>query len=325
MKKHLLLLFSLLFLISCSSDDDTTANEPETTVAFNLDATGTVADQTAEEAKETINGRWSIGSSSSKGTSSKGQSCSLNYIEFTDSKYGISIGLSNGEDVLAFGNYSMIETNNTVSAVELYVSVLGNNHLIATLTNIVVTENANELNAVFDVVFNIPADYDWACGTSLSGNYTADKEEPLSDAVDADPNSNFAKIVNTWLISEVYDIEDGQRIDIIEDVNEICYEVGDDYTCVQGSVELTFTAYGTYLMVYYFPNGDIEDYQDGEWEFSNSEKTTLLVTEQDYEYTSQFYVEISNIDESVFEGSISEIEEGQTYYVQEFVFTKVTN
>ena len=49
-----------------------------------------------------------------------------------------------------------------LGAVELNVNVLGNNHLIATLTNIVVTETANNLNATFDVVFNIPADYEWA-------------------------------------------------------------------------------------------------------------------------------------------------------------------
>lgn len=329
MKKHLLLLLSLLFLISCSSDDDTTnddltAEETETTVAFNLDATGTIAEQTAEEAKETINGRWSFGSSSSKGTSSsKGQSCSLNYIEFTDTMYGISIDTPMGEEA-AFGNYSMIETNNTVSAVELYVTVLGNNHLIATLTNIVVTENANELNAVFDVVFNIPADYDWSCGTSLSGNYTAEKEEPMADAVDAAPDSKFANLVNTWLLTELYEYEDGERISAIEDNNLVCRydEITYEEDCEQGSMEVTFSAYGTYLVVHYFANGDVGDWNEGEWGFANSQKTAIFVGEEEYEDID--ILEISNLDESVFEGSNSYIEQGEQF-VMEFVFTKVTN
>lgn len=43
------MLFSALTLVGCSSDNDT----PEQ--AFELEATGTVAEQTPEEAKKTIN------------------------------------------------------------------------------------------------------------------------------------------------------------------------------------------------------------------------------------------------------------------------------
>ena len=164
-----------------------------------MDATGTVADQTPAESKKTINGKWSFQNSSAKTVvSTKGQNCSLNYIEFTDSMYGISINTPDGLEA-AFGQYTSVETNVTISAVELYVNVVGNNHLIATLTNIVVIEAANELNATFDVVFNIPEDCEWSCGSSLSGTYTAEKEEPLAGAAEATLDSNFSKIVNTWL------------------------------------------------------------------------------------------------------------------------------
>ena len=75
-------------------------------------------------------------------------------------------------------------------------------------------------------------------------------------------------------------------------------------------------------VVYYFANGDVGDWNEGEWGFANSQKTAIFVGEEEYEDID--ILEISNLDESVFEGSNSYIEQGEQF-VMEFVFTKVTN
>ena len=331
MKKILSAVFAAsLLLASCSSNDDDEPNQPQETVeVFTLDATGTVAEQTAVEAKKTINGRWSIGSSASK-TSAKAQNCSLNYIEFTDSMYAISILTPDGIEA-AFGQYTMVETNGTVSAVELNVNVLGNNHLIATLTNIVVTETANNLIATFDVVFNIPADYEWACGSSLSGDYSAEKEEPLDEAEDATADSNFAKLVNTWRLAELYETgENGELVDVTEQINEVCDYDYDTYeeSCEQGSLEVTFSAYGTYLFINYRANGEVADWGEGDWEFANSDQSELTLTEyEEYDGVVTEYentMVITTLNDTEFSGTISNID-GEETYTQEFTFTIASN
>lgn len=355
MKKQMSLLLKTLILsfllVGCSSNDDPEprAEEP---AAFTLNATGNLAEQTATEAKKTINGKWNIGGSGAASKQSsvsapkkgksffevsnpktynalKGQNCSLNYIEFTESQYAISINTPSGLEA-AFGQYSMVEANGTVSAVELYVTVLGNNHLIATLTNIVVTETANDLNATFEVVFNIPEDYEWACGSSLSGEYSAEKEEPLVGAADASPDSNFAKIVATWDVIQVVDIEGDERTDVTEDVLEVCAYNDDDFeeNCDQGSVEITFSAYGTYLIVYYFQNGDIEDWQEGNWNFTNNSQDEIRVYEEDDEDSWESLISITTLNNTEFSGIITdeEVYEDQVnVYIQEFTFNKIIN
>lgn len=353
MKNYLSLFLRLTFfslvIVGCSSEDDPEP-QAEEQVVFTLDATGNVAEQTAVEAKKTINGKWNIGSSgsSSKKLSGfynkqkkslfqklnlktnivfKGQNCSLNYIEFTDDLYAISINTPDGSEA-AFGQYILVETNGTVSAVELYVTVLGNNHLIATLTNIVVTETANDLNATFDVVFNIPDDYEWACGSSLSGEYSARKEEALTGAEDASADSNFAKVVATWDIISIIDIEDGVRTDITDEVNEVCRSDEDDYdeVCEQGSGQIIFSAYGTYLVVWYFQNGDIADWSEGNWEFTNSSQSEIRVYDNYEDYPEDSWEElisITTLNNTEFSGILTDPNDES--YRSEFTFTKSTN
>ena len=70
-KLYTLLLLAALTLVACSKSDDA----PE--AVFELEATGTVADQTPEEARQTINGKWTVGGASSKSFAAKGQNCSF--------------------------------------------------------------------------------------------------------------------------------------------------------------------------------------------------------------------------------------------------------
>ena len=223
MKKfYTLLLLAGLTLVACSKSDDT----PE--MAFELEATGTVADQTPEEAKKTINGKWTVGGASGKSFAAKGQNCTFLGIEFTDDRYAIAIGVA-GEDepAVAYGTYELSEgSDGTVRSVDLYENVDGTNYKIATLTDIVVEESGNELSATFEVVFNIPADYeDWPCGNSLSGDYSAEKEEPVNGAENADEDSNFALLVNTWTAS-AYSNSEGASLEAA--FQSVCYDLVED-------------------------------------------------------------------------------------------------
>ena len=223
MKKfYTLLLLAGLTLVACSKSDDA----PE--MAFELEATGTVADQTPEEAKKTINGKWTVGGASGKSFAAKGQNCTFLGIEFTDDRYAIAIGVA-GEDepAVAYGTYELSEgSDGTVRSVDLYENVDGTNYKIATLTDIVVEESGNELRATFDVVFNIPDDYeDWPCGNSLSGDYSAEKEEPVNGAENADEDSNFALLVNTWTAS-AYSNSEGASLEAA--FQSVCYDLVED-------------------------------------------------------------------------------------------------
>lgn len=331
MKKiYALLLLGSLSLVGCSSDDDSPAQ------VFDLNATGVISDQTPEEARNTINGKWTVGGSAAKATTSKGFNCSFIGIEFTDDRFVIAIGLPEDDFALAYGTYQMREdSNGNVEAVELYENVDGTNVKIATLTNVEVEESGSELRATFDVVFNIPDNYeDWPCGDSLSGNYSAEKEEPVNSADEADEDSNFAKIVNTWevtgytsseggTLNDIYsapcdDIYDEIYQEVFEDIaqplfetrlnnfiqengeaaatqevidallNEVIGEVQEEVEIIvmeriqaecefASRIEVSFSAYGSYIFSFLGQDGDnIGIYVDS-WEFNNADQTELLV------------------------------------------------
>ena len=327
MKKYTALLFlSSLLIISCSSEDNisdvieaevieeviVTDVISETEVVFTLNATGTLANQTTEEAKKTINGKWSFGDASSQ-KSVMGLNCSLNSIEFKDDLYVISINTPGGNES-TFGTYSMIETNGSVTAVELFVNVSGFNHLIATFTNIIVTQTSNNLIVSFDVVFDIPSNYSWGCGASLSGDYEAIKKEPLTGTENASSDSNLAKIVNTWRATE---FTGGDTLEeALDDCND--GEVGCE---PNAKLEITFSAYGTFLLLVYSNSGKVVDSSEGEWEFTNSSKTNITITEIYDGMTSSFSWEINNISDT--EVSFTEIEDDGSAYG--YAFTKATN
>ena len=244
---YTLLLLAALTLVACSKSDDA----PE--AVFELEATGTVADQTPEEARQTINGKWTVGGASSKSFAAKGQNCSFLGIEFTDDRYAIAIAVTGEEDpAIAYGTYQLTEASDgTVQSVDLYENVDGTNYKIATLTDIVVEETANELRATFEVVFNIPADYeDWPCGNSLSGDYSAEKEEPVNGAEDADPDSNMALLVNTWTAS-AYSNSEGATLEAA--FQTVCYDLVEDILNelieenAQEIAQLIETAYGQFV------------------------------------------------------------------------------
>ena len=219
MKKQMIVFFAAvaIALVSCSKEDP--GNPVD--VQFEFDAVGTIAEQTAEEAKKTINGKWDVAIGAS--TSKRNVSCSFYGVEFTNDRYALRFDINGvnpdtgenlDESIFAYGPYSLIENSEgRVTAVELYETVDGVDYKIATLTDVVVAENDSELNATFTVEFDLPDDIaeDFPCG-NLDGNYAADKDEPVVSEEAGSGNTNFAKLVNVWRLDTVS--IDGEEEDI---------------------------------------------------------------------------------------------------------------
>jgi hypothetical protein len=313
MKKiYSILLLVSLTLVGCSSNDD------NPTEAFTLEATGTVADQTPEEARKTINGKWNVGASSSKFSAAKGQNCTFVGIEFTEDRFAIAIDVAGYDDyAIAYGTYELTEgSDGNVSSVDLYESINGTSYKIASLTDIVVTESGSELNASFDVVFNIPDDYeDWPCGASLSGDYTASKEEPVSGAESASEDSNFAKLVNTW---NAVSYTNSQGATLADVFNYYCIdeETGERIPdCdTPTTIEVSFSAYGSYIFSVSDRNGEtVEVYVDS-WEFNNTDQTEILVD-------GEQVLTIDELTNTRFVATLSEVYEGETF-TETFTFNR---
>ena len=79
---------------------------------------------------------------------------------------------------------------------------------IATLTNIVVVANGDNLSATFSVELNIPDEADFDACNVLEGDYFAAKDDPMEGSESATADTNHAKIIKSWtLVSSVYDGE----------------------------------------------------------------------------------------------------------------------
>ena len=158
--KNLIYFIAFAFVISCSSDDDAA---PELALT-DLTARGSVAEQTVAQAKKTIYGKWDIANSGRSYSSAKSNACAFDFIEFTDYAYVMAL-IVDGYSVVAFGTYDMNEdASGNVSSVDLNFNLGTLEVTIATLTNIVVVANGDNLYATFSVELNIPdeADFD-AC------------------------------------------------------------------------------------------------------------------------------------------------------------------
>jgi hypothetical protein len=282
--KKLLYIFAFAFVVACSSDDDT----PDATIAITeLEATGTVAEQTVAEAKKTIFGRWDIASSSSKSVSiGKSSSCAFDFIEFTDDDYimGLTVG---GEDITVFGSYDMNDdASGNVENVTLNFDLGTSEVTIATLTNIVVVESGNNLNASFDVVLSIPDDNGFAICNGLTGDYSASKDEPMDASSSATADTNHAKIVKTWTLSSFVEA-DGR--DVVDEIKmDPCYvysyneATGEEYadldpTCTPASsIVVSFSTFGTYSFVL-VGSSDGTMAETNDWSWADASQTTFYV------------------------------------------------
>lgn len=286
-------IFSLcLLFIGCRGEDDSVAP-----LVFDLDATGTLAQQTVEEAKKTIYGKWNIeGDISQTSKNSRVQSrlnrvsksalsCSFYGIEFTDDRYilGIEItGTENGETidemVFTYGTYSIEEAaDGAVSSVDLYETINGSNQRIARLTDIVVTEQANELTADFTIAFTLPDDFDFPC-SDLSGDYQADKARPINGAEDAGEASNFDLLVNTWNLFDYSNSEGGTVSQMLYEASCEDYDDEEILDCDPAtSAEVSFSAYGSYIYSLENDTGEVIETWVSSWRFTDEEQNAILI------------------------------------------------
>ncbi len=202
--KNLIYFIAFAFVISCSSDDDAA---PELALT-DLTARGSVAEQTVAQAKKTIYGKWDIANSGRSYSSAKSNACAFDFIEFTDYAYVMAL-IVDGYSVVAFGTYDMNEdASGNVSSVDLNFNLGTLEVTIATLTNIVVVANGDNLSATFSVELNIPDEADFDACNALEGDYFAAKDDPMEGSESATADTNHAKIIKSWtLVSSVYDGE----------------------------------------------------------------------------------------------------------------------
>ena len=269
-----------------------------------LNATGNVSDQTAEEAKKTIYGRWNVTPSSSKSFSSKRffknkskqlnkfitskKACVFDFIEFNDENYLMSIYTGDYYDSV-FGEYIFEEdSNGKVVSVDLMFDIGISSVRIARLTNIVVTETAGNINATFDVEMDLPDDL-VSCNT-LSGSYSAPKEDPVPESETATALSNHGKLIGEWLLVEFSSTSSDGSDDITYDdlFSEYCLIYDEstelesiDPNCTEpNKVLVNFSDFGTYTIVFLYPDGSVAEMDYDKWSWANNDQTKIYVSEE---------------------------------------------
>ena len=349
-KLNLFMLCLIVFSCSKSNEDDMSSAQEEPTIV--LDAVGSVSEQTPEQAKKTINGKWNVSTSS---TGKSAVTCSFYGIEFTDDRYAMAfdiVGEYEGENIdetiYSYGTYSFNEDSlGNVSSVDLFGTLGGQVSRVARLTNVVVEETAGELVATFTVEFTLPEDFsDFPCG-SLSGDYSADKDEPVAGADTADEDSTIYKLTSgAWRLSsysdsfggtleealyepcldlydEIYDelfdelINSGTEItdELEEEINIQAQQQVMDQCDPAAAMEVAFSVYGSYIRTFLDATGETILVFVGDWEFVDSSQTQILIDDD-------FTLTIDSISDSSAQFTASETEDGETITVT-YGFNKV--
>ena len=276
-------------------------NSVDYTTVNKIDATGTVSNQTVTEAKQTIFGRWNITPfSSNKGLGGDGLSdkaaisfntntktCLFNFIEFTDENYLMVITIGDGSVDNVFGKYVFEEdSEGKVASVDLMFDLGDSDIRVARLTNIVVTETAGNINATFDVDMTLPPDL-VSCNT-LSGSYTAPKEDPVPETETASALSNHGKLIGEWTMISLSSIgSDGTQETIDNVLSDFCLVEEEDPTtgeiseyidpnCEKPSqIIVNFSTFGTYSVAFILSNGTPADVIIDNWQWLNDDQTIL--------------------------------------------------
>ena len=288
-----------------------------------LDATGTVASQTPAQAMQTIYGKWNIGGAAAKSIQTKRGACTFDFIEFMDDSYILSINLpEDGETGRLFGEYVLNEdSDGEVESVDLMFDLGATSMRVARLTNIVVSEGADVLNASFDVELTLPEALE-VCEASLPGSVTAPKEEPVQEAESATAVSNHAKLIGEWRVVGL-DTSDGGTLEAI--FQEFCTDYDEDgnEVTIEGCVTpasgiVNFSNFGTYSLTMLAENGNPISVEIEDWTWDNDQ--TVLVLEYDGEADRYDLVEISET-RLVFRGTYFDQYENEA---GELVETQIT-
>jgi len=311
--KNLFYMFLILFVISCDKDSEETSVVEISNVITVLDATGTLAEQTTEEAKKIIFGRWDFSDSAKPGIT-KNVTCEFDYIEFTDDNYIMGF-LIEGQSNSAFGTYELNEdANGFVTSVALFFNNGDSeDDLIATLSDVVVTEENNELTSTFTIVLNL-SDSDFEICNNLEGSHTTQKEEAMEESDSSDEDSNHVLFVNTWTLVSAVQNEEDITSEIYEEPCLVYDSSTDDYVSIENCTPakellLSISTFGTYTFAY---NGSSEGtkVETDTWRWSDDSQTAFYVGLDD-DYPLLITIVSLNDTGAVFS---EEDEEGTIYY-----------
>ena len=306
--KRLPFLLIILLIYSCSksSNDDSSADITDPRMASsaitNIYATGKVSEQTAEQAKKTIFGKWNLGSSSnSSKTAREVTNCIFNSIEFTEYDYNLNINApgmtETGGIAIIYGNFELVEEEEKVTKIILKTFTEGSEQNIAEVTNIEVIETNGQLDISFkfDFIVNLES-IGIPCNDNMDKDYSADKEPAVEGTLTADTNSNHYKIVGTWNLSDYSDTFGGtfgnyfedcsdELLDlnadgVINEQDEITdgFDLDLDYDCIPtDAAKLVISTFGTYIYLGLADENLVEVVM-GNWEWGNEEQTVFNVT-----------------------------------------------
>ena len=279
--KKLLYLFTIMLVVACSSNDDPITVAPTNNNGITeLNATGTVSEQTPAEAKITIYGKWDLSGNQRLMTNT----CTFNFLEFMDEIYIMSF-IVNGDTETFSGTYVLNEdSDGTVSSVDLKLDIEGVLSTIATLTDVVVTETDDTISATFNIVLNIPTNFEnYEICNGLDGDYEVDKDEPMTESTSASGGSNHSKLIKTWNFVSRYQFNEDASIEWYQDPCIIENEEGEEDTYIEGctaatDVTISISAYGTYTFTWTGSNQGVKTETDV-WKWSDSSQNAFLVGE----------------------------------------------
>ena len=304
MKKISITLFAML-IIACSSDSNDSsvevAEDPRmaSSAITNIYATGKVAEQSAEQAKKTIFGKWDLGSSSSQ-SGRENVNCSFSYIEFTEEDYLMGLYSSempeDQQNIVVYGTFDMIEVNQKVTSVKLKTFYEGQSVDIASITDIEVKEVNGALDISFNFNFTTSMDnIGIPCSNDLSKNYAAEKEAAMDETLTADTSTNHYKVVGNWTLSDYSESDQDEQggdfanyyTDWCEDKFEDDFNDGNistnaDYEeflkeCkVPNKSVLKLTTFGSYILMD-LKDSEIIDAEMGVWSWTDDLQTKISV------------------------------------------------
>ena len=306
MKKISLLLIALTIL-SCSksSNDDSSAEITDPRMASsaitNIYATGKVSEQTAEQAKKTIFGKWNLGASSNSSKSAREiTDCTFNSVEFTEYDYNLNINapgmIETGGIAIIYGNYELVEEGEKVTKVILKTLTESGEQNIAEVTDIEVTETDGQLDISFKFDFIVNLDsIGIPCNDNMDMEYSAEKEPAVEGTLTADTDSNHYKIIGTWDLTDYSDNAGGTFANYFDDCDEISdaidgiadaiSDISDglisdeldlDIECPDAA-KLVISTFGTYIYMGLADENLVEVVM-GNWEWGNEEQTAFNVT-----------------------------------------------
>ena len=280
--KKLLIISSLIAIISsCSSgsDDIYLSNIFQLS---DLESTGDLSEQSVEEAKKTIYGKWEFPSSISDRST-----CELVSLEFTNQNFFMTLNI--GYKSTFEGRFTLGEdASGKVEKVELkYIFDDNSEIIIAVLTNMIVTKTGDDLNATFNIAFAFPINSEekGICD-ALSGNIEAKKAEPMAESKNLSADSNHAKFIGTWEMASLI-VDDDAEAGLEDFLNEACLDEETD-EMIEGCIPpvkwiVDITPYGTFNTLYISSNGGVMDSDAGTWEWKDSSQKVFSTRDYDDE------------------------------------------